>query len=81
MLTVRCKQCGVEITSTHKTQVCGCPNRMEVVEDKITAVDLSQVMIVKMWVEDDKTSFSKDDIAWQEKRSKRKIKKLDYDVK
>ena len=54
---------------------------MELIEGKITAVDLSQVMIVKMWVEDDKTSFSKDDIAWQEKRSKRKIKKLDYDVK
>ena len=55
---------------------------MELIESKISAVDLSQVMIVKMWVdEEDKTSFSKDDIAWQEKRSKRKIKKLDFDVK
>ena len=81
MLKVRCKQCGVELTSTNKIQACGCPNQMELIEGKITAVDLSQVMIVKMWVEDDKTSFSKDDIAWQEKRSKRKIKKLDYDVK
>ncbi len=55
---------------------------MELIESKISAVDLSQVMIVKMWVdEEDKTSFSKDDIAWQEKRSKRKIKKLDFDVR
>ena len=82
MLKIRCKQCGVELTSTSKTQVCGCSNQMELIESKISAVDLSQVMIVKMWVdEEDKTSFSKDDIAWQEKRSKRKIKKLDYDVK
>ena len=81
MLTVRCKQCGVELTSTHKTQACGCSNQMELIESKITAVDLSQVMIVKMWVEDDKTSFSSSDIEWQKKRSKRKIKKLDFDVK
>ena len=81
MLKVRCKQCGVELTSTNKTQACGCSNQMELIESKISAVDLSQVMIVKMWVEDDKTSLSKDDIAWQEKRSKRKIKKLDFDIR
>ena len=81
MLKVRCKQCGVELTSTHKTQACGCSNQMELIESKISAVDLSQVMIVKMWVEDDKTSFSSSDIEWQKKRSKRKIRKLDFDVK
>ena len=82
MLRVRCKQCGVELTSTNKTQVCGCSNQMELIESKISAVDLSQVMIVKMWVdEDDKTSFSNSDIEWQKKRSKRKIRKLDFDVK
>ena len=60
MLRVRCKQCGVELTSTNKTQACGCSNQMELIESKISAVDLSQVMIVKMWVdEEDKTSFSK----------------------
>ena len=81
MLRVRCKQCGVELTSTHKTQACGCSNQMELIESKISAVDLSQVMIVKMWGEDDKTSFSSSDIEWQKKRSKRKIRKLDFDVK
>ena len=82
MLRVRCKQCGVELTSTNKIQACGCPNQMELIESKISAVDLSQVMIVKMWVdEDDKTSFSNSDIEWQKKRSKRKIRKLDFDVK
>ncbi len=82
MLIVRCKQCGVELTSTSKTQVCGCPNRMELIAGKITASDLSQTLIVKMRPdEDDKTSFSNSDIEWQEKRRKRKIRKLDYDVK
>ena len=82
MLKVRCKQCGVELTSTNKTQACGCSNLMELIESKISAVDLSQVMIVKMWVdEDDKTSFSNSDIEWQKKRSKRKIRKLDFDIR
>ena len=81
MLRVRCKQCGVELTSTNKTQACGCSNQMELIESKISAVDLSQVMIVKMWVEDDKTSFSSSDIEWQKKRSKRKIRKLNFDIR
>ena len=82
MLTVRCKQCGVEITSTHKTQVCGCPNRMEVVEDKVSAINLNDVVIVSNNIKQKKKSiFKPEDIAWQEKRRKRKIRKLDYDVR
>ena len=83
MLRVRCKQCGVELTSTSKTQVCGCPNQMELIEGKITASDLSQVVIVKLRVDDrdPKSYFSEADFEWRKKRSKRKIKKLDFDVK
>ena len=83
MLRVRCKQCGVELTSTNKTQACGCSNQMELIESKISAVDLSQVMIVKLRVDDrdPKSYFSEADFEWRKNRSKRKIKKLDYDVK
>ena len=83
MLRVRCKQCGVELTSTNKIQVCGCSNQMELIESKISAVDLSQVMIVKLRVDDrdPKSYFSEADFEWRKKRSKRKIKKLDFDVK
>ena len=83
MLRVRCKQCGVELTSTHKTQACGCSNQMELIEGKITASDLSQVVIVKLRVDDrdPKSYFSEADFEWRKKRSKRKIRKLDFDVK
>ena len=83
MLKVRCKQCGVELTSTNKIQVCGCPNQMELIEGKITASDLSQVMIVKLRVDDrdPKSYFSEADFEWKKKRKNRKIKKLDYDIK
>ena len=83
MLRVRCKQCGVELTSTNKIQACGCPNQMELIEGKITASDLSQVVIVKLRVDDrdPKSYFTEADFEWRKKRSQRKIKKLDYDVK
>ena len=56
---------------------------MELIEGKITASDLSQVVIVKLRVDDrdPKSYFSEADFEWRKKRSKRKIKKLDYDVK
>tara|TARA_R100000808_G_C2086305_1_gene108322 strand:- start:349 stop:519 length:171 start_codon:yes stop_codon:yes gene_type:complete len=56
---------------------------MELIEGKITASDLSQVVIVKLRVDDrdPKSYFSEADFEWRKKRSKRKIKKLDFDVK
>ena len=82
MVTVRCKQCGVELTSTHKSQLCGCPNQMEVIEDKVAARDLSKVVIVNRDTKPKSDSVLKpEDIAWQEKRRKRKVKRLDFEVR
>ena len=54
-----------------------------IVGDKITAVDLSQVVIVKMRVDEksNKTSLSNSDIEWQESRRQRKVRKLDFEVR
>ena len=54
-----------------------------IVGDKITAVDLSQAVIVKMRVDEksNQTSLSNSDMAWQESRSRRKIRKLDFEVR
>ena len=84
MLVVRCKSCGKELSSDNgKSQCCGCPNMTSIVGDKITAVDLSQVVIVKMRFDEksNQTSLSNSDMAWQESRSKRKIRKLDFEVR
>lgn len=83
MITIRCKVCQKEMTSTHKIQFCGCPNSTELIEDKITAVDLSNVVIVK---NNKKYNGSNDvltpsDLAYQEERRKRKVRKLDFEVK
>jgi len=84
MLVVRCKSCGKELSSDNgKSQCCGCPNMTSIVGDRITAVDLSQAVIVKMRVDEksNQTSLSNSDMAWQESRSRRKIRKLDFEIR
>ena len=84
MFVVRCKSCGKELSSDNgRSQCCGCPNMTSIVGDKITAVDLSQAVIVKMRVDDksNETSLSSSDVAWQESRRKRKVRKLDFEIR
>ena len=82
MITVRCKECRKELTSTSKVQFCGCPNQMRVVGDKVGANDLSKVVMVSNNVEKKIDSyFSREELLYQEQRRKRKVRRLDYDVK
>ena len=82
MFVVRCKICGKELNSNDgRSQCCGCPNMTSIVGDRITAVDLSQAVIVKMRVDEksNQTSLSNSDMAWQESRRKRKVRKMDFE--
>ena len=84
MLVVRCKSCGKELSSDNgKSQCCGCSNMTSIVGDRITAVDLSQAVIVKMRVDEksNQTSLSNSDIEWQESRRQRKVRKLDFEIR
>ena len=83
MLVVRCKSCGKELSSNNgRSQCCGCPNMTSIVGDRITAKDLGQVVIVSNGSNKNKKSlFTEKDIAWQEERKKRKIRKLDFEVR
>ena len=85
MLVVQCKDCRKEITS-HETQAksCGCPNMTTVKGDSVTAVDLGKVLMIQST--QNKNSKSKDvltpqDLNFQEERRKRKIRKLDFEVR
>ena len=82
MIIVRCKECNTELCSNNKTQVCGCPNMMSVRGDKVSAQDLSKVVMINS----DKKKLSdkvlsNQDLAYQEERRKRKVRKLDFDVR
>jgi hypothetical protein len=83
MLIVRCKSCNKELISSTKTQVCGCPNKMEIRDDKVSAVNLSQVVITSgvLRVKKEKKILSEQDLAFQEARKARKVRKLDFEIR
>ena len=83
MIIVRCKVCRKELTGQlGKTQCCGCSNMTTVTEDKVTARDLSEVVMISSTQADKKKDvLSPQDIAWQEERRKRKVRKLDFEIK
>ena len=80
MLSVRCKVCNVELTSTSKTQVCGCPNMMTITDDAVSATDLKKVVITRLDKKETE-GLTSHDLEWQEQRRKRKVRKLDFEIK
>ena len=80
MLIVRCKQCNTELISSNKTQVCGCPNMMTITGENVSATDLKKVVITR---QDKKETegLTSNDLEWQEKRRKRKVRKLDFEIR
>ena len=83
MIVVRCKQCNKEITSSvTQTRSCGCPNMMTVIGDSITSSNLSQTIIVRRIDEHkEKDKLTSQDLEWQEQRRKRKVRRLDFEIK
>ena len=79
MLTVRCKDCGKEVTSDSGS--CGCPNMVRVNGDVVTAIDLNRTIMVRLNQVKEKNALSAQELAWQEQRRKRKVRKLNYEVR
>ena len=80
MLSIRCKVCNKEMTSTNKIQCCGCPNMTTVREDRISAVDLSKVVLLNS---ENKVNnhgvLTNHDLEFQENRRKRQVRKLYFE--
>jgi len=81
MIVVRCKQCNTEVKSNSQTKSCGCPNMLTVTGDTFTAVDLTSVIVVRSNQDKQKDGLTSQDLAWQEQRRKRKVRKLDFDIR
>jgi len=82
-IKIRCRSCGKELEGyQNKTVSCGCPNMATIRGDKVSAVDLSEVVMVNSNQPEEKKKFlSQEDILWQEERRKRKVRKLDFEVR
>ncbi len=83
MLKIRCKNCNKELLShPSQTKCCGCDNMSSIKGETITAIDLTKVELIgNIMKEKSKNVLSKEDIAWQEARKNRKIKKLEFEIK
>ena len=82
-LKVQCRVCGKELQgNSGKTHSCGCPNMMTVRGDVVSAVDMSQVIMSNSHTSKRKNEgLTQQDIEWQEARRKRKVRKLDFEVR
>ena len=81
-IKVRCRSCGKELEGhPSKTVSCGCPNMATIRGDKISAVDLSQVIMLNSYTSKKENVLTQEDIRWQEQRRQRKVRKLNFEVR
>lgn len=82
-LRIRCRFCGKELEGhPTKTITCGCPNMATIRGDKISALDLGQVIMLNSYHTKSKSGvLSNEDLAFQEARRQRKVKRLDFEVR
>ena len=82
-LKIRCRSCGKELEGhPTKTVSCGCPNMASIRGDKISAVDLSSVIMLNSYGHKSKPGvLTNEDLAFQEARRQRKVRRLDFEVR
>ncbi len=81
-IKVRCRSCGKELIGHPSRAIsCGCSNMTTIRGDKISAVDLSQVVMLNSYTSKKENFLSSEDVQWQESRRKRKVRKLDFEVR
>ena len=78
MIVVRCRDCNTEVVDGKS---CGCPNMVTVKGDVVSAVDLTRTIVVRSNKVEEKTALTAEDLAYQEKRRKRKGRKLNFEVR
>lgn len=82
MISIRCKDCNREITGHQtKTVTCGCSNMATIRGDKISAVDLSHVVMINSIQKEQKNVLTSQDLAFQEARRQRKVRRLDFEIR
>ena len=78
MIKVRCREGNTEVTEGRS---CGCPNMVMVKGDIVTAIDLNRTIMVTSNKDITKEGLTSQDLQWQEQRRKRKIRKLDFEIR
>jgi hypothetical protein len=83
-LKIRCRSCNKEIEGhPSRTVSCGCPNMATIRGGVISAVDLSLIVMLNSPREQLQTNgvLTPEDLAFQEERRKRKVRRLDFEIR
>tara|TARA_A200000159_G_scaffold48130_1_gene44454 strand:- start:24 stop:281 length:258 start_codon:yes stop_codon:yes gene_type:complete len=82
-IKVRCRSCGKEVEgAAGKAVSCGCPNRVTVVGDVVSAVDMDKVVMLNSYTsKKEKEGLTDQDLQWQEQRRRRKVRRLDFEIR
>ena len=81
-IRVRCRSCGKEVESrSGKTISCGCSNMVTISGDVISAVDMAKVVMLNSRKSKNNSLFSREEMEWQEDRRRRKVRRLDFEVR
>jgi hypothetical protein len=82
-IKIRCRSCGKELEGiSGKSVSCGCPNMATIRGGVISALDLGQVIMLNSYGNQTKSGFlTNEDLAFQEARRQRKVRKLDFEVR
>ena len=82
-IKVRCCSCGKEVEGAAGRAVsCGCPNRVTVVGDVVSAVDMDKVVMLNSYTsKKEKEGLTDQDLQWQEQRRRRKVRRLDFEIR
>jgi hypothetical protein len=54
---------------------------LTVTGDTFSAVDLTSIVVVRSNQSKEKDGLTSQDLAWQEERRKRKVRKLDFEIR
>ena len=82
LIRVRCRSCGKEVESrSGKTISCGCSNMVTISGDVISAVDMAKVVMLNSRKSKKNSLFSREEMEWQEDRRRRKVRRLDFEVR
>ena len=83
-LKIRCRSCNKEIEGhPSRTVSCGCPNMATIRGGVISAVDLSLIVMLNSPKEQLGTNsvLTPEDLVFQEERRKRKVRRLDFEIR
>ena len=82
-IRIRCRSCGKEVIGVSgKSVCCGCSNMTTVYNDRISAKNMDKIIMLSNYSSNkSKSLFSREELDWQEQRNRRRVRKLDFEVR